>query len=90
MHLSLTSPMFQFTLVASPCAVTELSHNNNNNNNNNINNNINITDCCNNYTSVYLMNSISNINQTIDYFCGVVCEKWRNALMYGACKNDDL
>ena len=79
MHLPLTSPMFQFTLVASPCAVTEISHKINNND----------TDCYNKCEFI-LMNSISNVNQTIDYFCGVVCEKWRNAPMYGACKNDDL
>lgn len=84
--------MFQFTLVASPCAVTEVSQINNNkkksNSNSNINNN---TDCYNNKSEYILMNSISNgIHQTIDYFCGVVCEKWRNAPMYGACKNDDL
>lgn len=91
MHLPLTSPMFQFTLVASPCAVTEISQINNNNNNNKktSNSNNNDTDCYNNCEYI-LMNSFSNIHQTIDYFCGVVCEKWRNAPMYGACKNDDL
>lgn len=88
MHLPLTSPMFQFTLVASPCAVTEISQINNNNINNNSNNN-NDTNCYNKCESI-LMNSISNVNQTIDYFCVVVCEKWRNAPMYGAYKNDDL
>lgn len=82
MHLPLTSPMFQFTLVASPCAVTEISQIYNNNNNND-------TNSYNKCKSI-LMNSISNINQTIDLFCGVVCEKWRNAPMYGAYKNDDL